>query len=73
MDGRMLYVRYRWGALSIRVSLRETDNIMDAVDGKEVIRERVGSGFDGYLSDNAMRQYLKTALEKLAIWNNLLK
>jgi len=73
MDGRMLYIRYRWGVLSIRVSLKETDDIMDAVDGKEAIREKLGAGFDGYLSDNAMRQYLKTALERLAIWNTLLK
>ena len=73
MDGRMLYIRYRWGVLSIRVSLKKTDDIMDAVDGKEILGKRLGTGFDGYLSDNAMRRYLKTALEKLAIWNNLLK
>jgi len=73
MDGRMLYIRYRWGILSIRASLKKTDDIMDAVNGKEIIGEKLGAGFDGYLSDNAMRRYLKTALEKLAIWNNFSK
>ena len=69
----MLYIRYRWGILSIRASLKKTDDIMDAVNGKEIIGEKLGAGFDGYLSDNAMRRYLKTALEKLAIWNNFSK
>jgi len=66
MDGRMVYVRYRWGILSIRVSPKKTDNIMDAVDGKEILGEKLGAGFDGYLDDDTMKQYLKTALEKLA-------
>ena len=69
MDGRMLYIRYRWGILSIRASLKKTDNIMDAVDGKEILGKKLGAGFDGYLDDNAMKQYLRTALERLAIEN----
>ena len=67
MDGRMVYVRYRWGILSIRVSSKKTDNIMDAVNGKEILGEKLGAGFDGYLDDDAMKKYLKTALERLAI------
>ena len=66
MDGRMLYIRYRWGVLSIRASLKKTDDIMDAVNGKEIIGEKLGAGFDGYL-DDAMKKYLKTALERIAI------
>ena len=69
MDGRMLYIRYRWGVLSIRASLKKTDNIMDAVNGEKIIEEKLGAGFDGYLDDNAMKQYLRTALERLAIEN----
>ena len=69
MDGRMLYIRYRWGVLSIRASLKKTDNIMDAVDGKEILGKKLGAGFDGYLDDDAMKQYLKTALERLTIEN----
>jgi len=52
MDGRMLYVRYRWGVLSIRVSLKKTDSIMDAVNGKEILGEKLGAGFDGFLDDD---------------------
>ncbi len=66
MDGRMFYIRYRWGILSIRVSLKKTNNIMDAVNGREIIGVKLGAGFDGYLDDNAMKQYLRTALERLA-------
>jgi len=66
MDGRMVYVRYRWGILSIRVSSKKTDNIMDAVNGKEIIGGKLGTGFDSFLDDDVMKQYLKRALEKLA-------
>ena len=66
MDGRMLYVRYRWGVLSIKVSLKKTDNIMDAINGREILGGQLGAGFDGYLDNNTMKQYLRTALEKLA-------
>ena len=67
IDGRMLYIRYRGGILSIRISLKETDNIMDAVSGKEIIGEKLGAEFDGYLDDNTMKRYLKTALERIAV------
>ena len=66
IDGRMLYIRYRWGALSIRVSSKKTDGIMDAVNGKEILGEKLGTGFDGFLDDDVMKHYLKRALEKLA-------
>ena len=66
MDGRMLYARYRWGVLSIKVSPKKTDDIMDVLNGREIIGEKLGAGFDGYLDDNTMKQYLRTALERLA-------
>ena len=69
MDGRMLHIRYRWGVSSIRISLKKTDNIKDAVKGKEILGEKLGSAFDAFLDDNTMKQYLRTALERLTIEN----
>jgi len=66
VDGRMLYIRYRWGVLSIKVSPKKTDDIMDAVNGREIIGKKLGAGFDSFLDDNTMKQYLRTALERLA-------
>lgn len=66
MDGRMVYVRYRWGVLSIKVSPKKTDDIMDAVNGREILGGQLGAGFNGFLDGNTMRQYLRVALETLA-------
>lgn len=35
-DGRMLYIRYRWGCLSVRISLNPTEDAFDAVRGVEI-------------------------------------
>lgn len=60
-DGRMIYVRYRWGNLSIRISEKATDDVYDAVGGKEIFRESIGDEFDGTLSYYEMRPYLTKA------------
>jgi len=47
-DGRPIYVRYRWGCLSIRLGEKD-GNIWDAVNGEEIIREELGGPWDGVL------------------------
>ena len=49
-DGKMIYVRYRWGYLSIRVSPGPTTDISDAVGGEEVFGTDHGEGMDGILT-----------------------
>ncbi len=49
-DGRMFYIRYRWGHLSISVSDKPTDDVYDAVKGKEVLSKDVGDELDGTMS-----------------------
>jgi len=63
-NGKMVYVRYRWGKLSIRISNGETDDIWKAVAGEVIFEKKIGTEFDGYLNDSVMKQYLKLALEK---------
>ena len=65
-DGRMVYIRYRWGHLSIRISEKPTDDIMEAVDGKLLLEKDVSENpFDGYMDWFTMMNYLKEALKKL--------
>lgn len=49
IDGRMVYVRYRWGYLSVCVSPGPTTDVMDAVGGEEIFGAQLGDGLDGCL------------------------
>jgi len=62
-DGRMIYIRYRWGVLSISVSPEPTDDIMDAVGGEEIFGTIMGDGFDGYLEEAKLMPILKNFFE----------
>ena len=48
-DGRAIYIRYRHGYLSIRVSEEPTKDIYMAVEGKEVFGTDYGGAWDGCL------------------------
>ena len=61
-DGRMFYIRYRWGYLSVRVSEKPTEYLTDAVRGEEVYGKQMGDGLDGSLSWDEIPQ---EALDKL--------
>ena len=65
VDGRMVYVRYRWGYLSIRISPNVTDDIFDAVRGKEILGVQLGSGLDGEITEEDMMMYLTKALKEV--------
>jgi uncharacterized Rossmann fold enzyme len=47
-DDRPIYIRYRFGYLSIRVGEVGMD-IMNAVEGKEIYGKVVGESFDGLM------------------------
>jgi hypothetical protein len=53
-DGRMVYVRYRWGYLSVCVSPKPTTDVMDAVGGEEVFGTEHGEGLDGGMDNDEM-------------------
>lgn len=54
-DGRGVYVRYRWGFLSVRVA-KTVDG--DAVAGDQLYGEQLGDGFDGVLSEEGLIEVL---------------
>jgi len=48
-DGRMIYIRYRWGFLTVSVSDGPTNSIDDAVKGYKIYSEQIGDPLDGIL------------------------
>jgi len=53
-DGRMIYIRYRWGYLSVCVSPNPTCDVYDAVRGEEVFGDGMGGNLDGCLGEEEM-------------------
>lgn len=71
-DNRPVYVRYRWGFLSVRVS-KQNGTITDAVvGGVPVIGKEIGNAFDGVIGWEQVKEHLdKLTKEKvLAIIKN---
>jgi hypothetical protein len=63
VDGRTLYVRYRYGFLSAKVSHQPSDDVTDAVRGEQLFGEQVGEWLDGCMGDAEMQQHLAHILE----------
>jgi len=61
-DGKMIYIRYRYGGLSVRISQQATKDIFDAVSGKEIIGVDIGDEYDGYISYDEMKDRVKSVL-----------
>ena len=62
-DGRIAYIRYRWGYLSVRVSKIGTTDIMDAVSGKEIFGEQLDkNSMDGYMDYETLKRVTKDTL-----------
>jgi len=50
-DLRPVYVRYRWGYLSIEIAPEGSKSFKDAVGGEEIFgKERDKTGWDGFMS-----------------------
>ena len=48
-DNRPVYVRYRWGNLSVRVGAKDAIMYDAVMYGHEVVREPIGDSFDGFI------------------------
>ena len=63
-DNRQIYVRYRWGYLSVSVGKVDDKTEMAAVDGEEIFsyinnREPLG----GYMTYTALKRLTKSAIK----------
>ena len=59
-DGRYIYVRYRWGTLSLTLS-DSPENVFD--NGEVIFCESLEGPFDGYMSDEELQEITKDILE----------
>jgi hypothetical protein len=48
--GQVIYIRYRWGRLTINISYDISDDILSAINGFEIFSCIVGESYDGFLS-----------------------
>jgi len=62
-DGRMIYIRYRWGCLEVSISGNATDDISDAVKGETIFQEYIGGDYDGVMDNEEMLSILKDVIE----------
>lgn len=54
-DGMVVYIRYRWGGLSICIG----DTIDNAVMGKEIMHTSYGNGLDGTMDYETLKEIAK--------------
>lgn len=55
-DGRQIYIRYRWGWLSVRVSEPGDRDEFAAVRGDEMFGAQLGDELDGSLSESRLQE-----------------
>lgn len=61
-DGRILYVRYRWGYLSVCLG-QDTGDEYDGVRGEEIYGESVGDALDGVMEERDMKFHTSYVLD----------
>lgn len=64
-DGRMFYIRYRWGWLTAEVSNKPTNNVSDAIRvGPPVFESEIGeTGWEGDMSTCEMKDRIKDVFD----------
>lgn len=63
-DGRMFYIRYRWGNFNAYLSKESTNQVQDAIRGELLLSiDNYGDDFDGELEDNTMMEILQSKLD----------
>jgi hypothetical protein len=62
-DGRALYIRYRWGGLSVGAGKDIDDAVKNRWGDKALFEENVGDGLDGYMDFEELKAHLHGLLE----------
>jgi hypothetical protein len=62
-DNRQIYIRYRYGRLTVSVGDVGDDDEFAAVRGEVIFSDDIGDDLDGYLSDDEMRERLRGVVE----------
>ena len=67
IDNIPVYIRYRYGYLSIRLGDKDSDIFNAVIHGREVFGHQVGDDLDGYIDIEEIKEYTKEIIE----WNKL--
>lgn len=59
-DGRKVYIRYRWGTLTVHVGETKAMSIEDTVATFPIASIIMGSAMDGYLKEEDMLEMLSS-------------
>jgi hypothetical protein len=62
-DQRTVYIRYRWGYLSVRISKIEDHTEYAAVNGTEIFGLDYGDGLDGVMDQETLEKLTEEILE----------
>lgn len=60
-DDRPVYIRYRWGYLSVRIGDKGMD-VMNAVDGQEIYGQQIGNDLDGLIDLREIKKLTKDVI-----------
>jgi hypothetical protein len=63
VDNRQIYIRYRFGYLTVSVGKVGDDEEFAAVNGERVFRKRIGGEYDGYLSSVDLVEAIRDVVE----------
>ena len=55
-EEKTVYIRYRYGKLSVYLSRNKTNNFKDAVEGDEILNVKYGDDLDSYLSYDELKK-----------------
>ena len=62
-DNRQIYIRYRWGILSINIGEVGDKAEMAAVDGEEIFTCNVGGQYDGLMNYATLKELTKDIIK----------
>ena len=62
-NGKMLYIRYRHGYLTVRTSIKKTNDIFDAVRGDYLFSKVIGDSLGGTMDTEEMLKITGLSVE----------
>lgn len=67
-DNRAVYIRFRWGQLSICLGKQNDTSEFAALEGETIYCEQISDGLDGILATKEMKEITKSLID----WTSLM-
>jgi len=62
-DNRIVYIRYRWGHLTISVGEPNDTDEWAGVNGRVIFAESIGDSFDGFMTYTQLTEYTRKLID----------